>query len=131
MANSSSIPENLEVLFNKLQNFLKTETVVGEPIIIGETTLIPIISVSFGCGTGYGGGNDDKGNNGSGGGLGFGAKVTPNAMIVIKNDSVTMLPVNNKNNVESLLEMVPGIVSKFKKDKKNNSNSTEKKSEEE
>ncbi|EET87937.1 conserved hypothetical protein [Clostridium carboxidivorans P7] len=116
MANSSSIPENLEVLFNKLQNFLKTETVVGEPIIIGETTLIPIISVSFGCGTGYGNGTDDKGNNGAGGGLGFGAKVTPNAMIVIKNDSVTMLPVNNKNNVESLLEMVPGIVSKFKKE---------------
>lgn len=129
MANGSSIPENLEVLFNKLQNFLKTETVVGEPIIVGETTLIPIISVSFGCGTGYGNGTDDKGNNGSGGGLGVGAKVTPNAMVVLKNDSVTMLPVNNKNNVESLLEMVPGIVSKFKKDKKNNS--TEKKSEEE
>lgn len=128
MTNSSSIPENLEVLFNKLQNFLKTETVVGEPIIIGDTTLIPIISVSFGCGTGYGGGTDDKGSNGSGGGLGVGAKVTPNAMVVIKNDSVTMLPINDKSNIESLLEMVPGIVSKFKKDKKNNS--TEKKSEE-
>lgn len=128
MANSSSIPENLEVLFNKLQNFLKTETVVGEPIIIGDTTLIPIISVSFGCGTGYGGGIDNKGTNGSGGGLAAGAKVTPNAMVVIKNDSVTMLPISDKSNIESLLEMVPGIVSKFKKDKKNNS--TEKKSEE-
>ncbi|NMM63357.1 sporulation protein [Clostridium sp. P21] len=120
MSNGSSIPENLEVLFNKLQNFLKTETVVGEPIVVGETTLVPIISVSFGCGTGSGGGTDDKGANGSGGGLGFGAKVTPNAMLVIKNDSVTMLPVNNKSNVENLLQMVPGIMSKFKKDKKNN-----------
>ncbi len=47
-----NIPENTEVLFSNLEKFLKTETVVGEAIVIGETTLIPLITVSFGCGTG-------------------------------------------------------------------------------
>lgn len=126
MQTGSSVPENLEVLFSKLEKFLKTETVVGEPIVIGETTLVPIISVVFGCGTGSGGGTDKKGNNGSGSGLGLGARIVPDAMLVIKNNEVTMLPVKDKNNLGNLVEMVPEIISKInlskfgKKNSKNN-----------
>ncbi|WML37366.1 spore germination protein GerW family protein [Clostridium sp. OS1-26] len=134
MQAGSSIPENLEVLFTKLEKFLKTETVVGEPIVIGETTLVPIISVMFGCGTGSGGGTDEKGTNGTGSGLGLGARVVPNAILVIKKDEVTMLPVKGKNNLGNLVEMVPEIISKIdlsKFGKKNSENSNEAKSEEE
>lgn len=133
MQAGSSIPENLEVLFNKLEKFLKTETVVGEPIVIGETTLVPIISVMFGCGTGSGGGTDEKGTNGTGSGLGLGARVIPNAILVIKKDEVTMLPVKGKNNLGNLVEMVPEIISKIdlsKFSKKNPKNNDEDKSEE-
>lgn len=123
MAEGSSIPENLEVLFSKLEKFLKTETVVGQPMEIGETTLVPIISVMFGCGTGSGTGTDGKGNNGTGGGLGVGARVVPDAVLVIKNGEVSMLPVKSKNNLSSLVDMVPDIVKKLdlKKCKKENS----------
>ena len=107
-----NIPENTEALFSNLEKFLKTETVVGEPIILGETTLIPLISVSFGCGTGGGTGNSPKDGEGSGGGLGAGAKITPTAILVIKNGEVTMLPVKGKYNLESLIEMVPELISK-------------------
>lgn len=113
MQAGSSIPENLEVVFTKLEKFLKSETVVGEPIVIGETTLVPIVSVMFGCGTGSGGGTDEKGTNGTGSGLGVGARVVPNAIIVIKKDEVTMLPVKGKNNLENLVGMVPEIISKI------------------
>lgn len=133
MQAGSSIPENLEVLFNKLEKFLKTETVVGEPIVIGETTLVPIISVMFGCGTGSGGGTDEKGTNGTGSGLGLGARVIPNAILVIKKDEVTMLPVKGKNNLGNLVEMVPEIISKIdlsKFSKKNPENNDKAKSEE-
>lgn len=133
MQAGSSIPENLEVLFNKLEKFLKTETVVGEPIVIGETTLVPIISVMFGCGTGSGGGTDEKGANGTGSGLGLGARVVPNAILVIKKDEVTMLPVKGKNNLENLVGMVPEIISKIdlsKFSKKNPEKNDEAKSEE-
>lgn len=107
-----SIPENTEALFSNLEKFLKTETVVGEAIIIGETTLIPLITVSFGCGTGGGTGNSLKDGEGSGGGLGAGAKITPTAILVIKNGEVTMLPVKGRVNLENLIEMVPEIISK-------------------
>ena len=118
MENVNVVKENLEILFEKLEKFLKTETVIGEPIVIGETTLVPIISVTFGCGTGGGTGNDIKGNGGTGSGLGSAARIIPNAIVVIKNGEVTMLPVKNKGNLENLLDMVPEIVEKIKHSKK-------------
>lgn len=109
----TSIPENLEALFGRLEKFLKTETVIGEPIIVGETTLVPIVTVMFGGGTGAGIGKDPKGADGSGGGAGIGARISPNAILVIKKDEVSMLPVKGKNNLENLVEMVPEIISKI------------------
>ncbi|WP_010234093.1 GerW family sporulation protein [Clostridium arbusti] len=125
MENQTSLKENLDTLFTNLEKFLKTETVVGEPIVVGETTLIPIISLSFGCGTG--GGNDGtKSQSKSGTGLGAAAKVTPNAVISITGDKVTLLPITGKSNLDSILNMVPEIVSKFKF-KKSSKNQTESK----
>jgi uncharacterized spore protein YtfJ len=108
-----NIAQNAEALFTNLEKFLKTETVVGEPIQVGETTIIPLITVSFGCGTGGGNGTDPKGMGGSGGGLGAGARISPNAILVIKNGEVTLLPVKDKGGLGNLLEMVPEIVSKL------------------
>lgn len=108
-----NIKENLDTLFTKLEKFLRTETVVGEPINIGETTIVPIVTVSFGCGTGAGTG-DSKGVKGEGGGLGAAARISPNAILVIKNGEANMLPVKSKANLDKLLEMVPGIMEKIK-----------------
>lgn len=114
MEGKTPINESLETLFSHLEKFLKTETVVGEPIIVGNTTLIPIITVSFGCCGGGGGGKDEKGNDGMGTGVGVGAKISPDAVIVIREDAVTMLPVKGRTNLEKLVGMVPEIVKKIK-----------------
>lgn len=114
METKSPVNESLETLFNSLEKFFRTETVVGQPIEIGETTLIPIITVSFGAGGGGGNGTDEKGNGGHGTGLGVGAKITPDAVLVIRNDEVSMLPVKNKCNLDKLVSMVPELVKKIK-----------------
>lgn len=110
------IKENLDTLFQKLEKFLRTETVVGQPIIIGEATLVPIVSISFGCatGAGSGSGNDPKAGAGTGAGSGLGsaAKISPAAVIVIKNGEVTLLPIRGKGGLESLMEKVPDIMDK-------------------
>lgn len=115
---NSTMKESFDSLFSNLEKFIKTETVVGQPIVVGEVTLVPIISVMFGCGTGGGTGSDNKGMTGNGAGGGGGARITPNAILVIKKDEVTMLPVKGKNNLDNLINMVPDIVSKinFKKE---------------
>ena len=129
MESKTPVNESLETLFSHLEKFLKTETVIGEPIVVGETTLIPIITVAFGCGGGGGGGKDEKGNDGMGTGVGVGAKISPDAVIVIRQDTVTMLPVKNRSNLEKLVGMVPEIVKKIKLKKEEKSCCAEEKSE--
>jgi uncharacterized spore protein YtfJ len=114
METKSPVNESMETLFNSLEKFFRTETVIGQPMEIGETTIIPIITVTFGAGGGGGGGNDEKGNGGTGTGLGVGAKITPDAVLVIKNGEVSMLPVKNKCNLDKLVNMVPELVKKIK-----------------
>ena len=128
---NNSMKESFDSLFTNLEKFIKTETVVGEPIVVGEVTLVPIISVMFGCGTGGGTGQDNKGMTGNGSGGGGGARISPNAILVIKKDEVTMLPVKGKNNLDNLINMVPDIVSKINIKKDKETCSQEEKQEEE
>ena len=109
----NSARDNINAIFSNLEKFIKTETVIGEPITIGEVTLVPIISVMFGCGAGSGTGSDNKGMNGNGAGGGGGARISPNGIVVIKDGEVSMLPVKSKSNLEALVNMVPEIVSKI------------------
>lgn len=105
--------KTMEKMFDKLDTFLKSETVIGTPLNIGAVTLVPIVTVSFGLAGGLGGGKDTKGNDGSGGGGGVGARISPNAILVIKNDEVSVMPLRNQGSLEKILEMVPELVSKL------------------
>ncbi|MCC5911681.1 MAG: sporulation protein [Clostridiaceae bacterium] len=115
---STNFTENAGTLFEKLENFFTSKTVVGETISIGNITLIPMVDISFGIGTGGGDGIDDKGNKGMGAGGGVGAKASPTAVIVIKDDEVQVLPINQKGGMEKLIDMVPDILSKVNLKKK-------------
>ncbi len=116
----------LDSMYGKLDNFLKTETVVGEPIVIDSIKLIPIITASFGLGGGFG----EENKNGGGAGGGLGCKITPDAILVVKDDNVEMLPIKSKNSLEKLFEKVPDIISQFDKTEKEKKETEEDKKEE-
>ena len=103
----------INTMFEKLEKFIRTETVVGEQIQVGDIILIPIVSVSFGVGGGGGGGKDRDGNDGNGGGGGTGAKIQPNAIVVIKNGEVSAIPLTSRGSFDKLFEMLPEIISKI------------------
>jgi tetratricopeptide (TPR) repeat protein len=65
--------------FDKLVSQLKVSTVVGEPIRVGETTVIPFARVSFGMGAG-------GATLGLGGGMG--GKTVPLGVLVVEGDDV-------------------------------------------
>ena len=119
--------EILESMYDKLDNFLKTETVIGEPIILDSVKLIPIITASFGLGGGFG----EENENGGGGGGGLGCKISPDAILVVQDDNVEMLPIKSKHSLEKLFEKVPEIMDKIninseKKEKKKENSEDEK-----
>ncbi len=106
--------ENMDAMFERFESFLKEKTVIGEAIQLGDVTMIPAVTISFGMGNGGGDGTDPsgKGGSGTGSGGGFGAKISPTAMIVVKNGEVEVLPISKGHAFEKLIEMVPDIMDK-------------------
>lgn len=117
MASNFNFNESMSTIFDKLEKFFQTKTVIGEPIKVGETTLIPFITVTFGMGLGGGVGTDEKGAGGDGGGGGSGARVAPTAVLVIQGEKVELLPIKKSGGLDKLLDMVPGIMDKINEKK--------------
>ena len=110
--------QTVSTLFKGMDAFLTSKTVVGDPIIVGNTTIIPLVDVNFGVGAGAMG--NAKGTNNAGGGMG--GKLSPTAAIVIQDGSIRMMPVSEESSLSKVLDMVPGVVSKVQDfmDKKKN-----------
>jgi uncharacterized spore protein YtfJ len=107
--------ESVNAMLDKLDRFFKTETVVGQPIVVENVTLVPITSVSFGFGGGSGSGKDRGGADNSGGGAGAGGKITPVAILVIKKDGeVRIVALSERDSLDKIIGMVPEIISKIK-----------------
>ena len=115
-----SLSDVIKTALDQMQYIAKTETVIGEPIKIGDTTLIPVSRVSVGFAAG-GGGKDDKA--GSGAGTGGGISITPVAFISVTEGKVQVHPVTPGDPMlNKIIAMAPDAVKNisqfFKKDKK-------------
>ena len=114
---NSTASENLKMLFSKMEDFVSTKTVIGEPVVMGDITLIPLVDVSFGMATGVSATKEKeeepKGKAKDGGAGGMGAKMTPSAVIIINNGSVQLVNVKNQESVNKIIDMIPGILEKF------------------
>ncbi len=100
----------VEALLKGMDTVLSTKTVVGEARKIDDTIIVPLVDVSFGVGAGTNN-NSQKGSGAGAGGLG--GKMTPSAVLVIKNGTTKLVNIKNQNTVNKILDMVPDIVDKF------------------
>ena len=104
----------VDSLLRGMDTVLSTKTVVGEPTKIGDTIILPLVDISFGVGAGAG--NNSAKNSASGGG-GLGGKMTPSAVLVIKNGSTKLVNIKNQDAVTKILDMIPDLVDRFSKPK--------------
>lgn len=109
-----NIQENVNVLFERFEQFVKSQTIVGQEIKVGNVTIIPLASISFGLGAGGGSGKDQSGQGGDGGGSGIAAKATPTALLVVNGEDVNLVPIRKGSSFETLLDSVPALVDKLK-----------------
>ena len=98
----------VESLFKGMESFVSTKTVVGEPTVVGDTIIVPLADVSFGLAAGAVA--EANKNNGMGG---MGGKVTPSAVLVIKNDSTRLINIKNQDAITKILDMVPDLLDRF------------------
>src|SRR5260370_41549820 len=84
-----------EQALSKLVITVSADAVFGEPVVNGDTTVIPCSEVAIGMGMGSGGGPVDENGNptGSGSGGGGGARGRPVAAIVITQEGVRVEPI--------------------------------------
>lgn len=127
MEKNHPVNELMASTIQKIRETVDANTVVGEPIVVDDVTIIPVSKISFGFGTG---GTEipaksDKGNPFGGGG-GAGVKVIPVCFLVVSGGSVKVLPMAApaENSVDRIVEKIPEImnmVTDFKDKKKGKS----------
>lgn len=118
----NSIKSIMDVTMDKLRAMVDANTIIGDPIVVGDVTLLPVSRVSFGLATG---GSDFPSKTQSGlfgGGGGAGVTIVPVAFIVVCDGSVKMMPVYNElSSAEKALAMAPDVIERakelFSKDK--------------
>ena len=111
------LPDMMGSSLSKIKEMVDVNTIIGDPIQTPEgVMIIPVSKVKIG----YAGGGSDfapKGypagkQNAFGGGSGASATITPVAFLVVKGDSVRLMPVAEpaSNSLERLVEMLPELI---------------------
>ena len=105
---NNNFSEVVSSLLSGVDNFLSTKTGVGQATQIGDTIILPLVDVTFGVGAGAAAG--EQKNSGFGGITG---KMSPSAVLVIKNGQTKLVNVRNQDAVTKIIDMIPDLVDKF------------------
>lgn len=124
MDQDMNFTQNIDALFSNLEEFTRNESVMGKPVSFEGKTLIPVISVTVGYGSGntpqkgQQGQQGQQGNNpvsaAAGmmqgmGALGLGARVSTDAVVLIENNNVSVLPIAGK--ASTMMDKIPQMLS--------------------
>ena len=115
---SNNLPNMLQDTISKIREMVDVNNVIGDPITVGDVTIVPVSKVSVGFGGGgsdFASKNPGKQENPFGGGVGGGVKVTPICFLIVKDGNVRMMPVAAPANTtaDRIVEMVPDTLDKI------------------
>ena len=104
----------MESTLDRMREMVDTSTIIGEPMVTGDTTLIPVSKVTYGFTSG---GTDlpSKQNKELFGGAGGGGiSITPVAFIVIQGGKCRMMQINNyTSSADRAIAMIPELLDKL------------------
>ena len=114
MENENNIQGIMNVTLEKLRTMVDADTIIGEPILAGGVTLIPVSKVSFGLATG---GTDLPNKNAQklfGGGGGAGVSITPMAFLAVREGEVQLLQISKEATAaDKAVALVPELFDKI------------------
>ena len=105
----NNISTVVKSLMDGAEGILTSKTVVGAPVRIGEQIIIPLSDVSIGVGAGSNG--TDHKDKGAGG---FSAKMTPTAILIIKDGQTKVVNIKDQTAITKLVDMIPDVIDKIK-----------------
>ena len=98
----------VKTFFEGMEKVVSTRTVVGDPQFVGDTTIVPLVDVSFGMGAGVS--NKDK-KNGTAGGMN--GKISPSAVLLIKDGTTRLVNVRDQDVISKAVDLVPDVVNRI------------------
>lgn len=119
MEKQHPIGDLMSNIVDKVREIADANTIVGQPIVTGAVTIIPISRLSVGVGSGgteFGSKHQKPdGDNCFGGGAGAGVNLSPVGFLIVKGESVKLLPVAPPaaTTVDRVVEMVPEAIDKI------------------
>ncbi len=98
----------IQAALGQIEGVLDSKCVIGEPITVGEYTIVPLISIGFGFGVGSGTARSDEfiKGEGAGGASAGGGGIKPVAVVVIGPEGARVQAL--KGATASLLESLAG-----------------------
>ena len=108
----NNVSEILKNIVGELKEMARSQSVVGDPINLGNKIVVPLVKISVGFGAG--GGQDERQSESArfGGGGGGGARIEPAAFIVIDGDKISLLSAK-PGKYDTLIEAVPNLIGKL------------------
>lgn len=104
----------MENTLEKMRQMVDVSTIIGEPMVTGDVTLIPVSKVTYGFTSG---GTDLPSKQNAelfGGGGGGGITISPVAFIVIQDGRVRMMQINNyTSSADRAVSMIPELIDKL------------------
>ncbi len=105
---NNNFNESVNSLLSGLNGFVSSKTVIGEPIVVNDVTLIPLTDIQVGIGAGA---YANKANT-TGGGMG--AKLSPSAVLLIQKDgAVKLINIKGEDAFVKVLDKVPDVVDRL------------------
>ena len=98
----------IDTLFRGMDQFVNTKTVVGEPVQVGDTIIVPLVDVT--CGMAAGSFAEGAKQKGAGG---MNAKMSPSAVLVIQGGVTKLVNVKNQDAITKVIDMAPDFINKF------------------
>ena len=104
-----SVENMIKTVLQEFKELAQTETVVGKPIVVEDTVIVPVSKISFGFGAG--GGQKHE----TGGGTAGGGSVEPVGFIVIRKGKAQLIPMQEQDmSIGKLLSYAPDVIKKIK-----------------
>lgn len=101
----------VDSLMKGMEAVLVGKTVVGDAVHVDDTIILPLVDISFGVGAGASLSKEGVKNGAGGGGLS--GKMSPSAVLVIKNGTTKLVNVKNQDALTKIIDLVPDVIDKF------------------
>lgn len=120
MANEQPVENLMKSTLENLRDMIDVNTVIGDPVETKDGTyVIPVSRLSFGFASGGSEFSSPRLNPEDkvypfGGGAGAGVSVRPVAFLIIKQDSIRMIPVEHETTYDRIVDNVPQVLDMLK-----------------